>query len=216
MNTRLSNLTFCLLLLAAPAAFAVTVPPTVTAAGNVPGPISLGESFTVTLTIAGYEQTNEIDAVKLNVSYDSSLLEFVGNFTLNDRSGSDEQWLHKPNQNVGSGYLLSNQSDGSTPGNVFISLRDAGSSLTQRGTMATDGFLISFDLRAKATGTSDLHLSPFAGDTGDEALYDNLAFNPVVVPDFVDGSITIVPEPGTLGLLGLGAVTLLVSRRWRK
>ena len=203
-----------LLLLVARAASAITLPATITA--NVAGPVSLGESFTVTLSIAGYTQTNEIDAVRLNVTYDSSLLDFVGNFTLNDRSGPDEQWLHKPNQNVGSGYLLSNLSDGGTPGNVFISLRDTGVSSVQRGTVGEDGFLISFDLRAKAAGASDLHLSPFTGDTGDEVLYDNLAFNPVSVTDFADASITIVPEPGMLGLLGLGAVALVVSRHRRK
>ena len=125
-------------------------------------PVSTGQVVTVTIRMASYSGGIEIDSFNFIVNYNSNLLAFVPNsFNLGDSSGANKQWLSKPNQeNTNSGYLLISANNTVLPGTLFICLGDVGIHNPEHGTLASSGFLVSFQLAALSSGTAAITLTP--------------------------------------------------------
>ena len=154
---------FAAMLAAVPASRAVPpIPNGHIVASASPANTTVGQTVTVTCRMFGYDGTAEIDSVNFNVSYDTTRLAFVdGSFNTGSSSGSDQQWLSKTNQEaVANGFQFVNYSDGSLPGTVFVTIGDLGPSSPERGTLAPNGFLISFQFRIIASGSATISFLP--------------------------------------------------------
>ena len=173
------------------------------------GPLDMGGTITVTCRMSDYSGASEIEGFNFVVSYDDNVLAFVTNsFNLGDVSGFNQQWLSKANQeNAAEGYTLGGVTNESRPGRIFIAIGDLGIKKTERGTRASAGFLISFQLVAVASGASALTLAPAEGGsvlldihyqpTGPILLAPVspiLVRNPTVV--FVRATDAVAAEPG--------------------
>ena len=105
--------------------------------------------------------------------------------------------------------------------------------MNNTATLYVDGVSVGSGSLDKATGTGNtLNLStlagafngindhsPFTGDhslngsTNEFRIYDNALSAADVATSFLNGPPPVIPEPATLGLLGVGAVGLLARRR---
>ncbi len=164
MNSNIKLLVlFAAMLAAAPASRAVPPIPNGSIISSAsPANATVGQTFTITFRMVGYDGTAEIDSVNFNVSYDAIHLAFVdGSFSTGTGSGPDQQWLSKTNQEAAvDGFQLVNYSDGSLPGTVFVTIGDLGPSSPERGTLAASGFLISFQFQVIASGSTTISLLP--------------------------------------------------------
>jgi len=120
---------------------------------------------TASFWLAGYSSTNEVDSFQFLVSYDSNLLAFVSNsFYYGSSSGPEQQWLSKtPQESAADGYMLTNANNAMIPGRVYVAVGDLRFTYPERGTRVSSGFLISFQLRAIAPGSSTITVSPWGG-----------------------------------------------------
>ena len=123
--------------------------------------IGTGQTVTVTCRIGSYNGTAEIDSFNFEVHYDKKQFAFVnGSFNLGASSGADQQWLSKAPQNSSAdGYVLKS-ANGAMPGLVGIAMGEIGLHSTERGTLASSGFLVSFQLRATGPGSGTIFLTP--------------------------------------------------------
>lgn len=153
--------------------------------------ISIGQVVKVTCRMSGYHGTAEIDFVSFFVLYDPSRLAFVnGSFSTGTASGPEEQWLsNAPQESAAEGYSLMNQSHGVFPGSVWIQLGDLERTRVERGTKATNGFLISFQLQAVGHGSTSLTLEPHG-----PVLFDN-AVQPVGTVIFSAPPLVVISNP---------------------
>jgi len=184
----------CLAVISATGAFAA--PGTISTAISPAGPIAIGATFTVTLSIAGYTDPTEIDGYNFRVTYPAGIFSLVGgSLAMHDNStfGATENWLRKPPQDgVGAGAVPLDDSTLTSAGLVSISVVDLrGSSI--RGTTAGSGFLYSFDLMANAQGTGSI--TPVAALDG-SVLFD-VNLSPAGVPAFSGASVTVVAPVNT-------------------
>ena len=168
----MKQFTVALILLASllPAIGQIT-PPTkvITATATPGGPIAVGQTVTVTVRLSSYDGP-PADGFGVLVQYDPYVLSFVpGSFYLGTNAGVDQQWLTKPDQEtVAEGYQPLSYCDGAAPGSVLVSLGDVGRGYPKRGTVASGGFLASFQLIANTPGTTAITPTNYAGI----ALYD--------------------------------------------
>ena len=208
MNGRLH---FLLATLAfAPMALAATIVTSFSPAG----PVTVGATFTVTLSMTSYTGADEIDGFNLKVTYPTSLFSFVGaSGSAHDASsfGVTENWLRlAPQDSVGAGAILTDST--TTPptspaGTVLVSVVDLRGGST-RGTTASAGFLYSFDLMATAPGTGSITPEAFGDGT---TLFD-VALSPVGPTSFTGAPMTVVPEPSLMGMLAAGGILLALRR----
>jgi len=184
-------------LLAVVCAVAQPVPPTaqIRAALSTNGPLEVGQSFTVTVTMNSYTATTEIESFNFVVTYDHTVLAYVpGSFSIGDASGPNQQWLTKPPQEtVAQGLVLTNVSNPEVPGYIFVAVGDMGGADPQRGTLAASGFLVSFQLQAIGPGASGVTLGPaWSGSV----LLDT-SLRPAVMAEFANASV-VVRNPTTV------------------
>jgi hypothetical protein len=192
---------------------------TISTSFDTVSPISLGQTFTVTLRLSGYTDTFEIDSWNLRVSYDQSLFQYVaGSASFGSAGGPDPQWLSKPNQTLDLTYSPSPFSDeAATAGTLFLSLTDLGLlEFPDRGSLATDGFLVSFSLMGTSVGGPSA-ITPMAPLDGN-VFFDSssLTPNPGGAPSFSAASMQVVPEPRTVALMLAAAVLVFVWQRKRR
>jgi hypothetical protein len=205
------SLALALVAAMSPALFAAAI----TASVSPVGPITVGATFTVTLSMASYTGSDEIDGFEFKVTYPTGLFSLVaGSESLHDAAsfGIDENWLRKaPQDLVGAGGILTDGTTSST-GTVNVSVSDlrGGSS---RGTTSSAGFLYSFDLMA--TGVGSGFITPSTPATG-VVLYDVSLSGVSPNPTFTGVPMTVVPEPALVGLLAAGGGVLLGVRRRRR
>jgi hypothetical protein len=180
--------------------------------------VTIGQTFDVTLTISGFSSATEVDGWDLRVTYDDSLASFVGPFDFGTTSaGPTQQWLAMSSQeSVADGFDPDSNGNALVPGLVTASLTDLGFSLTERGTTAGLGFLVSFTMQADALGT--VTLAPNA-PVGGTVFFDvDLAGLSLTPDSFQSDSVTIIPEPRSAAfvtLFGLLGWRLLRARRAR-
>ena len=150
-------------------AFAQPTPPASSISVAVtPATVAVGQSFTVTCRL-NYGGTTEIDGFAFVINYDPAGLAAVpGSFYLGTNSGPDQQFLLKANQDT-NGLVLTNLCDASRPGSVYLTVGDLGRSNPQRGSIASSGFLVSFQMTALAPGSWQLAPAPYIDDA---VLYD--------------------------------------------
>lgn len=153
-----------------------------------PGPIQVGDIFTLTCRITAYDGDIEIDGFGFDVIYPSTLFSFVGgSFYLGDASGPNQQWLSKPNQeSPAAGYRLVAFNDDSRAGQVRIRMEDGDRTDRERGTIASDGFLVSFQLRALAPGTGRIEI------LGSDTVLLDTSSRPAFVPDLGAAAMTVL------------------------
>jgi len=183
-------------------------PGTITTTLNPPGPIQVGDQFTVTMAIANYTDAVEIDGFNFTVAYNTSLFSVVANsFNLGGPPDPAVQWLSLPNQeSAANGYNLVSFNDDSVPGLIHIAMSDLGYNDPEHGTQTSDGFLVSFQLKSIAKGTGNIIPAPFASGT---VLFDiNLA--PAGVPSF-NGATMIVSATGPSLSVALSGTNVVVS-----
>ena len=187
----------------------------ITTAVSPVGPISVGATFTVTLSMSGYSGIDEIDGYEFKITYPTALFTLIGGSgALHDGAGfgAAENWLRTaPQDGVGAGAILT---DGTTSlaGTVNVSVVDLRGSST-RGTTTAAGFLYSFDLMATAPGTGSI--APALPGSG-TVLYDVSLSGVGPAPTFSGASMTVVPEPGSCVLAVAGIAVLLTGRMRRR
>jgi hypothetical protein len=210
MNLRSWSTCLLLALFSWPVANVSAAPGTISTALSPAGPIGVGDTFSVTLSISGYTDANEIDGYNFHVAFSSIFSLVGGSLSANDAPGPDENWLRKPPQDgVGAGPILTDSTvSGLTT--LDISVADLRFSSTD-GTTASAGFLYSFSLMANSLGTGTITPSAGAGGT---VLFD-VDLLPAGVPVFTGASMDVVPEPATGALLLAGAIGLVVQQ-WRR
>lgn len=196
-----------------------SAPGTVSTSFDTASPITVDQSFTVTLRLSGYTDAFEIDSWNLRVAYDSSIFRYVaGSAAFGGSVGPDPQWLSRTNQNLDPTYAPSPFSDeAATAGVLLLSLSDLGLlEFPDRGSRALDGFLVSFSLQGTNVGGPSA-ITPSA-PPGGTVFFDSSTFfaNPGGVPTFSAASMQVVPEPRTAVLILTGAILAFVWRRkWR-
>jgi hypothetical protein len=173
-------------------------------------PVNVGDTFTITLSISGYTDPAEIDAYQFQVTYPSALFTFVGPFDHgSSAAGPNQQWLSMANQETDATYAPTSSDSGVVPGTIVIDFADLGFTVTEGGTVAGSGFLVSFVMEAAGVGTGTF--SPAAA-AGGVTLFDT-NFNSVGAPSFAGVSVTVVPETGSAILLAAGALASARRRR---
>lgn len=192
---------------------ASAAPGTIDTSFSSMSPVLIGETFTATFRISGYNDATEIDGFQFKVNYPSNIFSFVGGVNFGDAAGPDQQWLTKPTQD--DGFIL-DATIAPDPGVVTITLLDfgPGDSTTglQGGTFTPNGFLLAFNLMATGIGTGDITLTQFGG----QVLFDT-DLMPAGKPELMGASMTVVvPEPGTAALLLTGAIGLLALGNKRR
>ena len=151
----------CLAQLVVPPASSISVLPSA-------GTVGVGQTFTVTCRL-NYNGTAEVDGFAFVINHDPAGLAAVpGSFYLGTNSGTDQQFLLKPNQDT-NGLVLTNLCDATRPGAVYLTAGDLGRSNPQRGSLAQSGFLVSFQMTAVAAGIWTLSPAPYIDDS---VLYD--------------------------------------------
>lgn len=210
MNLRNWSTGLLLGLLSLPAANVFAAPGTISTALSPAGPIGVGDTFSVTLSISGYTDATEIDGYNFHVAFSPIFSLVGGSLSDNDAPGPDENWLRKPPQDgVGAGPILTDSTvSGLTT--LDISVSDLRFSSVD-GTTASAGFLYSFSLMANSLGTGTI--TPSAGPGG-TALFD-VNFLPAGVPVFTGASMDVVPEPAA-GVLLLAGVLVFAAARWTR
>ena len=163
-----------------------------------PGPILVGDQFTVTMRIMNYTDATEIDGFNFTVSYNPSLFSSVaGSFNLGGPPDPDVQWLSLPNQEApGNGYNLVSFNDDSVPGLISIAMSDLGYNDPENGTLANGGFLVSFQLKSIAKGTGNINPAPFASGT----VLFNTDLAPAGVPGFSGATMIVSAIGPTIGI----------------
>jgi len=156
---------------------------------NPATPINTGQVVTVTHRVVSYNGSTEVDAYNFVVLYDKSALSFVpGSFYFGTASGTDQQWLTKPNQeSAAQGFALHNSCDGHRAGEIGVSVCDSGLVHPERGVVTGAGFLVSYQLRAIKPGTTAITPVPY--DDGSVLL--NRSRRPVGTSSLTGGSITV-------------------------
>lgn len=201
----------CAVLLAG-AARSPAVLGTITASASPAGPVTLGSTFTISLSISGYTEATQIDAYQFNVAYPSALFTFLGPFDSGSSAvGPNQQWLSMAGQeSAGDGYAPFAAHLASPPGTILIDYSDLGFSVVEGGTNAASGFLVSFLMRADGLGTGSFTPSAPAGGV----TFLDVDLLSAGSPAFAGSSVTVVPEPS--GFLLAGAGLLAAARRRRK
>lgn len=224
MQPKIWKLGLALLAICAGTGSALGAPGTITATDNEPlGGVSLGGTFTVTLRISGYTDTNEIDGFQFNVNYNSAVFSFVGGSIMNNDLvvGPDQQWLRKPNQEAatvsgGGGYTLDSANDGTVAGQAKIVIFDGEGPpfpIVERGTTASDGFLVSLDLMCNVLAAA----SPIIGSAfANGIILTDVDSAQAGSPLFVGTTVTCVPEPTTWVMLLAGTLGLFVFKFRRR
>jgi hypothetical protein len=173
-------------------------------------PFTVGQTFTISLSISGYTEATEIDAYAFQVTYPAALFNFVGSFDHGvSTPGPNQQWLSMANQETDGSYTPVATDNGSVDGVVVIDLADLGFTAVEGGTNSGSGFLVSFTMQAEAEGTGSF--TPTAAPGGN--VFFDTNFSPAGSPLFSGVSVTVVPEPGTLALSGLAALACFRRRR---
>ena len=152
--------------------------------------INVGDTFDVEVALSG--NTATLLSYAFDLSFDSSILTFVDAF--NGSLLPDEGFL--PLVGPGGGTIL----------NVPLT-----------GTATGDGVLARVTFTAIAAGNPVLSI--FNAFLRDDSIFSD-PNAPLIEPDVNQGNITIngtnpVPEPSTLGLVGLGLLSL-TRRLWRR
>ncbi len=155
--------------------------------------VSVGATFTVTLAIAGYSSTNEVDGCNFRVTYPTSLFSLVGgSLASNDDAsfGTNQNWLRLPAQDgVSNAPLPLTDSTIAGGGVVDVSVADLRLAST-RGTTNGSGFLYSFILTATNAGIGVITAAAGAGNT---ALFDvNLATAGLPSPTFSNATVLVI------------------------
>jgi|GEM_PF-3716164 len=175
-----------------------------------PGPMTVGTTFTVSLSISGYTEVTEIDGYQFQIAYPSALFSFQGLFDHGTSTvGPNQQWLSMPNQETDVTYAPGATDDGSVAGIVVINFADLGFTAVEGGTNSPAGFLVSFSMRAEAPGTGSITPSAPAGGT----VFFDVDLNPAGAPLFAGTSVTVVPEPSTSFLAAAGVLAAARRRR---
>ncbi len=166
------------------AVLSVTVPGRIdTSANGANFPTVETDNFLfVVHNIHNYTRTNEIDGFNFRVTYDPSLFAFVSNSFSVGFPG--QQWLSKANQE-GAGFTIASFSTATNPGVIHVSVRDITPSAPERGTVATIGNLIFYQLQAIAPGVGQLTVLPEEDGT---FLFDT-AMQPAGEPSLRTGGI---------------------------
>lgn len=184
-----------------------TSPGTIIASINPDGPVHVGDNLTVTLSIDGYTEANEIDRFHVYARFPAEKFSIVpGSLRINDARGIDENWLRRsPQDGVGLGALPLNAtwSGNSIIGLLGLSLIDERPT-SMRGTSANNGFLFSFVLHAEAEVSGNLTLAApllISGESG--PVLFNIAHPPAGVPppgipSFGSAGITVLPAAAVI------------------
>ena len=211
MNLKNWKIRSVVVLLAACTGTALAAPGTISTSLTPPGPVNLGSIFSVTLSLSGYTDATEIDGYNFRVTVPPIFTFVGGSAAIHDAPGLGENWLRLPPQDgVGAGAILTDSSifSGGMWNVSVVDLRLA----STRGTTAASGFLYSFSLMANSAGIGSITPSAAADGT---VLFDT-SLSPAGTPSFSGGTITVVPEPGTLALFGMAATALLVFKLRRR
>jgi hypothetical protein len=148
------------------------------------GPVAVGDTFEVTLLA---DLSDPVLGWGLDLDFDAGLLAIV------DTPAIGPDWT-----GFGGG-------DGDGLAGVF--LPGPGGS----GRVGDDVVLATLAFEAVAQGVAALILGITPSDLNEGFALDPVGYDPDVT--LLDGMVTIIPEPGTLALLGLGLVGLAVGRR---
>jgi len=163
------------------AGFAQSPPPIPDASISVsvsPGTVEVGQTFTVTCRVTSYQAAQEVDEFAFVVNYNLKALSAVqGSFNLGSSSGSDPQFLSKANQEaVTNGFAITNLCDASRPGRAYVTVADTEVDYPpERGSIASSGFLVSFQMTALAPGSWQLAAAPYL----QEGVFFNTFHQPV-------------------------------------
>src|ERR1041385_1939315 len=182
-------------------------PGTITTTLTPPGPILVGDQFTVTMSIGNYTDPTEIDGFNITGSYNTNLFMSVPNsFNLGGPPDPNVQWLSLPNQEPsGGGYTPVPFNDDSVPGLISIAMSDLGYNDPEHGTLASDGFLVSFQLKSIAKGTGNIQPAAFQSGT----VLFNTDLSPAGVPAFSGATMTVTAISPPMGIsLAGGNVTV--------
>lgn len=186
---------------------------TVSAVANPAGPVEVGDTFTVELSLSGWVSTDpEVDAVTFRVDFDDAMFSYVGG------SGTGVDDFLKDNQGVG--YSFDDSSAIVDADTFGVDYGDGGFTLTGAGPGASGGLLAKFDLMATAVGTGNV--DPL-GDV-DFTFFDVDGFNILELQitgsgSFVGTSVEVVPEPGSAVVMlaaFAGASFVMTSKRSRR
>lgn len=184
---------------------------TISASASPAGPVALGSTFTISLSISGYTEATQIDAYQFNVAYPSALFTYLGPFDHgSSAAGPNQQWLSMAGQeSAGDGYAPSSSDIGTTPGTILIDYADLGFSVVEGGTNAGAGFLVSFLMRADGLGTGSF--TPAAPGGG--VTFLDIDLLSAGSPSFAGVSVTVIPEPSGSLMAGAGLCVALRRRR---
>jgi|GEM_PF-4310829 len=187
------------------------------------GPLDVGDTFTITLSLSNNTITDAVDGVIVWALYDDTSLEFVS------ATGDvgDDSYLNPLGGTQDSPFSLSTnqiftRDAAGFPGTGIVNyqIEDSDSPTSANGTTATGGTLGTLTFRATSAMTSSTITFTEPGldldGTSQLRVFNGVTGNPIVPGIVTPATVTVVPEPSSFLFFAMIAIGGCGRRWYRK